>query len=66
MKRVSLEPITTSVAMSASFPSASASVVSVSDSSARPIARAKATGVAPAFDATQEIERLRDAIRPRF
>ena len=49
MKRVSLEPTTMSVAMSASPGSASPSVVRVSASSARPTARAKATGVARAF-----------------
>ena len=65
MKRVSLEPITTSVAMSASLPSASPSVVKVSASSARPTARAKATGVACAFKLRSRSNACDDAGRPR-
>ena len=51
--------------MSARLASASPSVVRVSFSSARPMARAKATGVVRGFHAPQQVERLDDAVRPR-
>ncbi len=66
MKRVSLEPISTSVAMSTRPGSASASVVRTTRSSGRPTARAKATGVVAALQAAQQLERVVDLARPRL
>ena len=66
MKRVSLEPTMTSVAMSTRpGPLRRASSTSAL-SSARPTARAKATGVAARLSAAQEIEGVDDARRPRL